>query len=203
MVNARKTPLGGFDAIDWMDQAPSSGRQKTHEIDALFGSAHASSGTYPRVTMPDVARRPAHVPTLPAPTPLLRARPARRAVMSWDFDEAADLPSSSLSGALLDLAREALDHGLADDDGAIEILDQAPALADDELEAILGGTDRVLRRVGRAADIVRLGLEPREAFMLALVDGASTVEELADISGFGRSAALQVLVALQRGGALR
>jgi DNA-binding IclR family transcriptional regulator len=39
--------------------------------------------------------------------------------------------------------------------------------------------------------------------MLALVDGASSVEELADISGLGRSTTLQVLVALQRGGALR
>jgi hypothetical protein len=130
-------------------------------------------------------------------------RPVRRALRAWDFEVGADLaPSSSLSGALLDLARASLDDGLADD-GAIEILDQSPALTDDELEAILGGRDRILHRVGRAADIVRLGLEPREAFMLALVDGASSVEELADISGLGRSTTLQVLVALQRGGALR
>lgn len=202
MGNTRKTPLGGFDAIDRLDQAPSSGRQKTHEIDANYGSGHSSSGTYARVTAPDVVRLPAHVPTLPAPTPLIRARPVRRSLSAWDFESNADLPpSSSLSGALLDLAREVHD-GLADD-GAIEVLDQAPALTDDELEAILGGGDRVLHRAGRAADIVRLGLEPREAFMLALVDGASSVEELADVSGLGRSIALQVLVALQRGGALR
>jgi hypothetical protein len=202
MGNARKTPLGGFDAIDWLDQAPPSGRQKTHEIDTHYGSGHSSSGTYARVTIPDGLPRAAHVPTLPAPTPVLRARPIRRALSAWDFDSNADLPpSSSLSGALLDLARE-VDDGLVDD-GAIEVLDQAPALTDDELEAILGGGGRVLRRVGRAADIVRLGLEPREAFMLALVDGASSVEELADVSGLGRSVALQVLVALQRGGALR
>jgi hypothetical protein len=202
MGNARKTPLGGFDAIDWLDQAPSSGRQKTHEIDAHYGSSHSSSGTYPRVSVPDIAPRPAHIPTLPAPVPWvpLRARPLRRALSDWDFEVPADSsPSSSLSDALLDLARTVS----GDDDGAIEVLDQAPSLTDEELEAILGGGDRVLCRVGRAADIVRLGLEPREAFMLALIDGTTSIDELADLSGLGRSTTLQVLVALQRGGAVR
>lgn len=59
--------------------------------------------------------------------------------------------------------------------------------------AKIGALNRVLRRVMGDEEVTWLTLDHRAGFMLSLVDGQSTVEELLDISGMSRLSALKIL----------
>ncbi len=61
----------------------------------------------------------------------------------------------------------------------------------------LGGLDQVINVVLSPEELRWLNLDHRAGFLLSLVDGISTIEELLDISGMSRLDALKVLATLR------
>jgi hypothetical protein len=61
----------------------------------------------------------------------------------------------------------------------------------------LGGLDQVISVILRPEELRWLTLDHRAGFLLSLVDGASTIEELLDISGMPRLDALKILATLR------
>ncbi len=61
----------------------------------------------------------------------------------------------------------------------------------------LGGLDQVISVVLAAEELRWLNLDHRAGFLLSLVDGVSTIEELLDISGMTRLDALRILATLR------
>lgn len=61
----------------------------------------------------------------------------------------------------------------------------------------LGGLQQVISVVLRPEELRWLNLDHRAGFLLSLVDGASTIEELLDISGMPRLDALKILATLR------
>jgi hypothetical protein len=61
----------------------------------------------------------------------------------------------------------------------------------------LGGLDQVINVVLPPEELRWLNLDHRAGFLLSLVDGASTIEELLDISGMPRLDALRILATLR------
>ena len=66
----------------------------------------------------------------------------------------------------------------------------------------LGGATRVPRVAVDGAEVRWLGLDHRAGFLLSRVDGASTIDELVDLSGMACHEALKILVELLDAGAL-
>ena len=62
--------------------------------------------------------------------------------------------------------------------------------------ARLGALDRVVSVAVPADQIRWLSLDHRAGFLLSLVDGISTLEEILDISGMSRLEALRIMYAL-------
>lgn len=67
----------------------------------------------------------------------------------------------------------------------------------------LGGASRVPRVGVDGSEVRWLGLDHRAGFLLSRVDGASTIDELVDLSGMARHEALKILVELMDAGALK
>ena len=61
----------------------------------------------------------------------------------------------------------------------------------------LGGLDQIIKVVLPPEELRWLNLDHRAGFLLSLVDGASTIEELLDISGMPRLDALKILATLR------
>jgi hypothetical protein len=61
----------------------------------------------------------------------------------------------------------------------------------------LGGLDQIINVVLPPEELRWLNLDHRAGFLLSLVDGASTIDELLDISGMPRLDALKILAALR------
>jgi eukaryotic-like serine/threonine-protein kinase len=72
----------------------------------------------------------------------------------------------------------------------------APVESDDALLARLGGPRKVPKVTVDTAKVVALGLDHRAGFVLSLVDGSSSVEDLLDVSGMPRRDALRILCEL-------
>lgn len=174
----------------------SGARRITHEIDTDYGTGRTPSAVFSRPSVEGLEPRPSHVPTLPAPMLTSPPRPARtksatrRAIAAWEF-EAEGAPSWLGSHV----------------EGLIETLNDAPsvaesALSDEELVAIaieaLGGLHRVPRVALADRAVSGLKLSRREAFVLSLVDGISTVENIVDMSAMPELEALGVLIELCR-----
>ncbi len=68
--------------------------------------------------------------------------------------------------------------------------------------ARLGGLDSILGLKVEGAEVRWLGLDHRAGFLLSLVDGTTTVEEVVDLSGMPRHEALRLLAELLDGGAV-
>lgn len=119
-----------------------------------------------------------------------------------------------------DLAAEMNDRfALGDFTGALRsaelILGQAPGDAEAALVAArsrerlvhfhlsrLGGPSAVLGLKVAGAEVRWLGLDHRAGFLLSLVDGTTTVDEIVDLSGMPRHEALRLLAELRDGGAI-
>ncbi|MEZ4337132.1 MAG: hypothetical protein R3B82_10935 [Sandaracinaceae bacterium] len=67
----------------------------------------------------------------------------------------------------------------------------------------LGSLDRVPHRAVADAEVRWLGLDHRDGFVLAQVDGVHSVEEIIDVSGMSRLEVLKTLVELLEVGAIR
>lgn len=105
-------------------------------------------------------------------------------------------------------------YAMGDFSGALEIAESLLAADMSDLEAQryatscrdvltqmylsrLGGLDQVINVVLSPEELRWLNLDHRAGFLLSLVDGISTIEELLDISGMSRLDALKVLATLR------
>jgi len=105
-------------------------------------------------------------------------------------------------------------YAMGDFTGALEIAESLLAADASDLEAQryatscrdvltqmylsrLGGLDQVINVVLPAEELRWLNLDHRAGFLLSLVDGFSTIEELLDISGMSRLDALKILSTLR------
>jgi len=79
----------------------------------------------------------------------------------------------------------------------------APVESDDALLARLGGPRKIPKVAVATAKVVALGLDHRAGFVLSLVDGGSSVEDLLDVSGMPRRDALRILCDLVERGAIK
>ncbi len=123
--------------------------------------------------------------------------------------------------SVLDLEGEMIDrYALGDFTGALLAAELVLGKQSDHVEAAkcaascrerlchlhlsrLGGVARVLRVAVDGSEVRWLGLDHRAGFIMSRVDGASTVEELVDLSGMARHEALKILVELLDAGALK
>lgn len=126
----------------------------------------------------------------------------------------------SVAPAPLDLAGEMHDRfALGDFSGALRSAElilgqdagdteaaQVAATARDRLVhfhlARLGGLEQVLGLKVAGAEVRWLGLDHRAGFLLSLVDGTTTVEEIIDLTGMPRHESLRLLAELLDGGAI-
>jgi hypothetical protein len=60
----------------------------------------------------------------------------------------------------------------------------------------IGNTKRVPRPAVEANQITRLSLDHRAGFVLSLVDGINSIDDILDVSGMPRLEALQILCGL-------
>ncbi len=105
-------------------------------------------------------------------------------------------------------------YAIGDFSGALEIAESLLSTDPSDLEAQryatscrdvltqmylsrLGGLDQVISVVLSPEELRWLNLDHRAGFLLSLVDGVSTIEELLDISGMTRLDALRILAALR------
>lgn len=172
-------------------------RRITHEIDTDYGTGRKASALHPRVSLESLEQRPSHVPTLRAPTlEAPSSRPARtkptsrKAIGPWDFQASSEV---SFFGSHVE--------------GLLESLSDAPVVTEsplctEDLVAVaveaLGGLRRVPRVAVRPRALASLRLDQREAFVLSLVDGVATIEDIVDMSALPEVDALRVLVELCR-----
>lgn len=143
-------------------------------------------------------------PTI-APTEAARARQSEAQVASLKPASDGQLVSRS---AMKDR------YAMGDFTGALEIAETLLASDSADLEAQryatscrdvltqmylsrLGGLDQVINVVLPPEELRWLNLDHRAGFLLSLVDGASTIEELLDISGMPRLDALKILATLR------
>ena len=78
-----------------------------------------------------------------------------------------------------------------------------PAETEETLLAKLGGARAIPKVAVETAQVVALGLDHRAGFVLSLVDGHSTIDDLLDVSGMPRRDALRILCALVDRGAIK
>ncbi|NUO47499.1 MAG: hypothetical protein HOV80_01440 [Polyangiaceae bacterium] len=191
----------GFEPLEPLEPPSnvSGTRRITHEIDTKYGAGRASgSSIHPRPAPERLERKPAQVPTLRAPSVvegLPRSQPRPQLRKTLDVG-ALERPSSQVCflgthlEALMEL--EALP-------GSVSV-DKKTLSADEQMELALeavGGVDRVPVSRVRSGTLLKLGLDPCEAFILSLVDGRATVDEIVDMSGMHELDALLVLVELR------
>lgn len=105
-------------------------------------------------------------------------------------------------------------YAIGDFSGALEIAESLLSLDPSDLEAQryatscrdvltqmylsrLGGLDQVINMVLPPEELRWLNLDHRAGFLLSLVDGVSTIEELLDICGMSRLDALRILATLR------
>jgi len=105
-------------------------------------------------------------------------------------------------------------YAMGDFSGALEIAESLLAADPSDLEAQryatscrdvltqmflsrLGGLDQIINVVLSPEELRWLNLDHRAGFLLSLVDGVSTIEELLDISGMSRLDALRILATLR------
>jgi hypothetical protein len=69
--------------------------------------------------------------------------------------------------------------------------------------AALGGAASVPCLAAPVARLASLALDPRAAFVLSRIDGASSVEDVIDVSGLSRSETLKILHGLLKSGVIR
>lgn len=68
---------------------------------------------------------------------------------------------------------------------------------DDLAVAVARPTPSSRPRAARGPDVAKAPLEPREAFVLSLVDGSMTAAEIADVSGMPQADVIKMLQKLQ------
>ena len=129
--------------------------------------------------------------------------------------------TNTVDEMLVDLEGEMIDrYALGDFSGALLAAEQVLGKQADHLEAKkcaascrerlghlhlsrLGGATRVPSVAVDGSEVRWLGLDHRAGFLLSRVDGASTIDELVDLSGMARHEALKILVELMDAGALK
>jgi hypothetical protein len=157
-----------------------------------------------------------------SPPPPMRPRSEHPPAVAEESTESLRLVStrSRPTAHQPDLAAEMDDRfALGDFTGALRaaelILGQAPGDAEAALVAArsrerlvqfhlarLGGPTSVLGLKVAGAEVRWLGLDHRAGFLLSLVDGTTTVDEIVDLSGMPRHEALRLLAELRDGGAI-
>lgn len=157
-----------------------------------------------------------------SPPPPMRPRSEYPPAVAEESTESLRLVStrSRPAGHQPDLAAEMNDQfALGDFTGALRsaelILGQAPGDAEAAQVAArsrerlvhfhlsrLGGPGAVLGLKVAGAEVRWLGLDHRAGFLLSLVDGTTTVDEIVDLSGMPRHEALRLLAELRDGGAI-
>jgi hypothetical protein len=121
-----------------------------------------------------------------------RAERVRALIAEQRFDEALDLIEllrASANAAWVDeLEREwALAHNAGADDEAV-------------LAASLGGLGATLSVVASSATIRTLALDHRAGYLLSLIDGVSTIEDILDVAHLPRVDVLRLLIELHERG---
>lgn len=130
-----------------------------------------------------VSAAAAVVPSAPLPEPNSRASMKDRYAMG-DFSGALEIAETLLEADSADLDAQRYATSCRD------VLTQMYL-------SRLGGLQQVISVVLRPEELRWLNLDHRAGFLLSLVDGASTIDELLDISGMPRLDALKILATLR------
>jgi hypothetical protein len=194
-----------------LPSSASGARQITLEIDQEFGHRQSASSrppelrpalqrlspdSYPAANVGEDASRESHVRTWPElvlDAPIASSRRARSladAALSSDEETQADHDLAAIRGCFeRGELRDVVDFGEALLEGhpEQEALQHYVAAARESLLrswiAELGGIYRVPRLRTKPDAITSLHLHPEEAFVLSLIDGVATIEEVVDMSG--------------------
>lgn len=81
---------------------------------------------------------------------------------------------------------------------AVKIAQESRAVLTQMLAARVGPLDQVMKVVVSPEEMQWLALDHRSGFLLSLIDGQSTVDEILDISGMTRHDALKIILELTR-----
>jgi hypothetical protein len=119
-----------------------------------------------------------------------RANRARALIAAGQFLDAQDI---------IELLRASGDDGLADElDRECALLQESAA--DGELDPVteLGGMGAVLKVTTHSSALRTMNLDHRAGFLLSMIDGVSSVEDLCDVSNMSMAETLALLVDLKR-----
>lgn len=182
----------------------------------------------PPVVLEDGWGRSREVPSNTPPRPRASTPPPFNVAMAQGVKVPSDSRSSRVGprsrppgSTVLDLEGEMIDrYALGDFSGALLAAELVLGKQADHVEARkcaascrerlghlhlsrLGGATRVPSVAVDGSEVRWLGLDHRAGFLLSRVDGASTIDELVDLSGMARHEALKILVELMDAGALK
>lgn len=198
------------DASDELPSSASGARHITLEIDQEYGSnQRLSSSSYPAANLDD-GPAPSRVPTWPELTldaPTLSSRITRVALDDATLQAEQDLAAVRACVVRGDYAAaiefgEVLLEEHPESAALREAVETAHELQLHEWIVTLGGMHHVPRLRASAEELTSLPLDPREAFVLSLVDGAATIEEIIDMAGMTEDEVLGDLAALAKQGVL-
>lgn len=200
------------DASDELPSSASGARHITLEIDQEYGSSQRlSSSSYPAANLDDnQGPAPSRVPTWPEL--MLDAPVSSSRITRVALDDATLQAEQDLAAVRACVVRG--DYAAAIEFGEVlleehpqhaalrEAVETARELQLHEWIVTLGGMHHVPRLRASAEELTSLPLDPREAFVLSLVDGAATIEEIIDMAGMAEDEVLADLAALAKQGVL-
>ncbi|HKO95086.1 MAG TPA: hypothetical protein VJU61_28220, partial [Polyangiaceae bacterium] len=172
-ILAQATPssrYGQARALDPSDAAPDSALDFVDSLDPVIHSVS-----------PRVGREPASPPpSSPSSSTRLGVRELEECYAVGDYSRALQIAEQLLARSPDDLAARRYAQNCRD------VLTQMFA-------ARIGPLDQVISVLVRPEEVQWLSLDHRAGFLLSLVDGQSTVDEILDISGMTRLDALKIL----------
>jgi hypothetical protein len=119
-----------------------------------------------------------------------RANRARALIAAGQYVDAQDI---------IELLRASGDDGLADElDRECALLQESASDGDLDPVTELGGMGAVLTVTANSSAIRTMNLDHRAGFLLSMIDGVSSVEDLCDVSNMSMSETLSLLVDLKR-----
>jgi hypothetical protein len=184
------------------DETDAAGSDETPDGRDGWQISRASPTGPPPPMRPRSEWPPARVPE--ESTESLRLVSARPRPTSGEPDLAADMSDRFALGDFTGALRAAeliLGQDPTDAEAAL-VADRARERLVHFHLARLGGAGAVLGAKVAGAEVRWLGLDHREGFLLSLVDGCTSVEEIVDLSGMPRHEALRLLAELLEGGAV-
>lgn len=185
-----------------------AGATEVWSDDSLHDSLEIEPMLEAELPLPPQVMLPTYVPATPSASPREPSQFPRVDVNARRIERAERVRSLIAEGAfadaldLIELLRASANDGLAEQlDAECALAQQAqPPPPSIDYETELGGLSATLTVVAQSAVIRTMDLDHRAGYLLSLIDGVSTVEDIIDVASMPREQTLALLVDLKQRG---